>query len=310
MTCDSLVATDVVLADGRVVTADATQHPDLFWALRGGAGGNFGVNVSFTFRVHEPPPALTVVTARWDSPRRVEILDALLDLQIAGGGNPALRSKTVLTRAVEHPRDDDLAVETLGLYRGSPAEARDALAPAFAVAKPESSSFRSVTYAQATRAFATWSPRGRFESRNAFEGERMSVEGLEVADRWFRRWPGGRIVPRNLGLHFPVGGAVRAVDPAATAFVHRGSNFLYQSEAVWHSADDRASVAEMLRWLRESWAAVAPHLESTAYQNFPDRAITDWATAYYAGNYPRLQQVKAAYDPTSVFRYSQAIVPA
>jgi hypothetical protein len=104
-----------------------------------------------------------------------------------------------------------------------------------------------------------------------------------------------------------LGGAVNRVHPAATAFVHRDSLFLAQYSTSWRSPGSTSGIANQHAWLRSFYNSLHPHASGQAYQNYIDPDLTGWPKAYYGTNYPRLQQVKAKYDPHGLFTFPQAI---
>jgi FAD/FMN-containing dehydrogenase len=307
-TCDSLVATDVVLADATVVTASPEVNADLFWGVRGAAGGNLGVNAGFSLQTYAAPN-VTVFTLTWPPAKQVELMDALQTLQIDHPKNLSTRQTIVMTAAVAKPSPEQLCVTAAGLYWGSKADLIDALQPVLAVAKPAPAEghIAEMTYWEGRDFLATNDPQGLYVSKNSFLGERMSIEGLNEMVYWMRRWPGGSVAQMNMGLIFAFGGAVRDLPTDAMAYVHRNSNFLLQIEPEWTPRDSPQAVAAMKSWLDDYYEAMQPYVLPESYQNFPDRSLADFGSAYYGTNLSRLQSVKRAYDPDNVFSFAQSI---
>ena len=104
-----------------------------------------------------------------------------------------------------------------------------------------------------------------------------------------------------------LGGAVNRVKPTATAFVHRNALFDAQYSTSWRSPGSTSGVANQHAWLRSFYSSLHPHANGQAYQNYVDPDLKDWQQAYYGQNYPRLQRVKAKYDPKGLFTFPQAI---
>jgi len=324
-TCDSLLETDVVLADASVITANKNKNADLFWGLRGAAGGNLGVNSSFTMQTY-PAPNVTVFGLAWPPGHHLELMYALQTLQIDNPRTISTRSKIVMTSAKAKPGLDDLCVATIGLFWGSKKDLIELFQPVFAIAKPaavddqigvlkteRSGPLRSsgvmmeMSYWAARDFLATDDPNGLYISKNSFVGERMSADGLSEMIKWMQRWPGGSLPQLNMGLFFAFGGAVRDVPAGATAYVHRNANFMFQVEPEWTPLDSPKAVAAMKSWLTEYFAAMTPYLLPQSYQNFPDRSLGDFGKAYYGDNLPRLQRIKKKYDPDNLFRFPQSI---
>src|SRR5215204_5328378 len=141
MTCDNLLSTDVVTASGDIVTASATENPDLFWAVRGAGGGNFGVHTSFTYAV-TPVQDVTTFSLSWSGGDTAALVDAIVRMQVAGpdalGLRLNLRSPSRLPRSQPAP----LNVDTVGLYWGPPVEMEALLAPVEQIQTPDA---RTVT---------------------------------------------------------------------------------------------------------------------------------------------------------------------
>ena len=122
---------------------------------------------------------------------------------------------------------------------------------------------------------------------------------------------GPRRCLRRRGVAFDaMGGAINRVSPTATAFVHRNALFGAQYTTGWNNGAAAAGINNQHAWLRSFWASMQPYANGQAYQNYIDPDLTNWSQAYYAQNYPRLQTVKRTYDPTRLFNFPQAIVPA
>jgi FAD/FMN-containing dehydrogenase len=310
LTCDSLVASDIALADGRLATADASgDHRDLFWALRGGGGGNFGVNTSLTFRLHEVGD-VTWFNILWPGRKHAELFAAIQDLQLANPTTISTRTKVVPEHAGARPPRGALQVTTLGLYFGGEREAREVLAPALGLVEPSSAVMHTVDYWEARDVMATDDPNGLYELQARFVGDRLGAEGVETMLDWMTKWPGGSRRPENMGMLYAIGGRVRDIAPADTAFVHRRSNFIFSMESNWDPIDGPEVVAAQAAWLGGYFEAMQPFLLPQSYVNFPNRRLADWASAYYGGNLSRLSAVKRQYDPDNIFRFPQSIPPA
>jgi len=106
------------------------------------------------------------------------------------------------------------------------------------------------------------------------------------------------------------GGAIGRVAPDATAFPHRTALFSAQYTAAWDATDAPATVTANLAWLRTFHSSLQPYADGGAYQNYADPDLAGYPAAYWGANYPRLQQVKAGYDPGNLFTFPQAVRPA
>ena len=312
LTCDHLVGADVVLADGRVVRCDEHHDADLFWALRGGGGGNFGVVVSFVFRT-VLAPATTVFRLTWPfvhaaalveawqewAPSGPNELDATLRLTTGDDGGPPL-------------------VELIGACGGNELDAVELLDRLVAGtgSDPTSASHRHMGYREAKRYLDEL---GTADIRpESIPSEEPARGHLFTKSEFFRRplpSPTIAALVENLSAPFghnesrevtftPWGGAYNRVPEDATAFPHRNELFLIQHLLV---IDPDAKSEAAREWLTRSWAIVHPHGSGGVYPNFPDLDLEDWARAYHGGNYDRLLGVKATYDPTNFFRFEQSL---
>jgi hypothetical protein len=105
------------------------------------------------------------------------------------------------------------------------------------------------------------------------------------------------------------GGAINAVAPGATAFVHRNTLYGVQYYTEWDNPGSASGVANQRRWLNRTYNGLHPHASGQAYQNYLDASLTNWRQAYYGANYPRLSRIKGRYDPHMLFNFPQAITP-
>jgi FAD/FMN-containing dehydrogenase len=315
--CDSLEAVEMVLADGRRVRASGHSAPDLFWASRGGGGGNFGVATEFTFRTQ---PAAPVTTFSLSFPWAAGA--AALDAWQRTAPHAPDRLADSRFRAIKSPGPGgatSLTATASGQFYGSEAELRDILGPLLAVG-PARTSIRTVPYAVAAlpdgcsraTAGALTCTDARYPNyqRSDFVREPLPAPAITTLLAEIERWPGGTGAHEG-GVQIEALGdcAVNRVAPDATAFVHRDSlcHIVYLS--FWGPADPPAVAAANVAWAREIYAAMRPYVSGHAYQNYIDGGLTDWQHAYYGANYPRLQRVKARYDPRSLFRFAQGIAP-
>lgn len=306
MGSDHIVQAQIVTADGRVRTLSDRDDPDLFWAIRGGAGGNFGVSTSFTLRTEPVDTVLTAFRIVWrnQSLKAAKALFAALDqapdtigTRIALGG--------VTPEQVGKGRQVPLTL--LGQFAGSPQALQAILAPALAAATPEHTDIRELDYWAAQGFLLEEGAPGRYRERSAFLSTAPTDAFLEQAYAQLQQWPGTGA--QSSLFFFQTGGKVNAVAPDATAFVHRSSRWLGVVGANW-SADDAARpeiVRRATAWQDALYALMNHSGGAGAFQNFADGSLVDWRERYYGANLPRLQHVKAVYDPNNLFQFGQAI---
>jgi len=306
LTCDSLIATDVVLANAKKMSIDANNERDLFWAVRGGGGGNFGVHTSFTFKLHEVG-AVTTFNLVWPPGKQVELLSALQMLQNTHATTISTRSKARPMSAGAHPTRKQLVVETLGQYWGNEKDLLEILAPLFAISKPQTADIYEMDYWRARDYLLTDDPNGMYDIKCSYVEQSLDEAALDNMLTWMTRWPGGSLRQDNMGILFAIGGAVREVKSGETAYVHRNSNYIVEMEASWAPIDKPDVVRRQQAWLKDYYSDMQRFVQPESYVNFPNRDLKHWAQAYYASNLPRLSQVKRQYDPDNLFRFAQSI---
>jgi FAD/FMN-containing dehydrogenase len=303
LTIDNLLAADVVLADGSFVTATAEEHPDLFWALRGG-GGNFGVVTSFRFRCH---PVSTVIAGPvfYDLADSGEVLRWYRDFLPAA---PRDLNGFFLFGAVppappfpEHLHGRKVC-GVLWLYTGPQESADDVLAPVRAFGSSLMDGLHEAPYPAVQSAFDALYPPGLqwYWRADFFSG--IGDDAIAIHEKF------GEVPTLHSTMHlYPVDGAVHDVGAEDTAFAYRDATWA----GVMVGVDPDPANADMLRdWAVGYWDALHPHSAGGAYVNFMMDEGHDRVEATYRHNYRRLAQVKATYDPTNLFRVNQNIPPA
>ena len=306
MACDLLTEATLVTADGRHRTVSHLREPDLFWALRGGAGGNFGVSTSFTLQTQPADERLTVFKVNWTSNTRKvagKLMAAMDAAPVALGARVSLGAIT----PEQHRQGKEVQVNILGQFAGSRAALMRILAPAFAEAAPAESTIEEQPYWDAQDFLSEKGDEAWFQERSTFVQEQMKAAMLDDAFRWLRQWPGTTSYCDV--RFFQTGGRINEVAANATAYVHRNSRWLMSTGLNWTAKD--ALQPEVLRraheWHNGVYQAMRSHGTKGAFQNFPDPSLVDWRDMYYGQNLPRLKRIKALIDPTNIFNYGQSI---
>jgi hypothetical protein len=319
LTCDNLVALDTVTADGRILTCSPDQNSDLFWANRGGGGGNFGIVTSFTFALHPVPP-LALFTVNWPWEAAADVLGAWQEWTASAPdelwSNCQLQSNGTA----------GLNVRSNGVFVGDVAALTAVLQPLLSQTGAPSSQFvgadsylhtmlveagcEDISVGQCHLAGGSPAgtlPRSSFAATSQYLSSALSGAGLGAATQAVQQLH-DTVTEVGGGMAFDAyGGAINAVAPAATAFVHRQALCAIQTSTSWGPGADPATVAAAQGWLKQTAAAMAPFGNGAAYQNYIDPTLDDWARAYYGSNLPRLVAVKQRYDPDDVFHFAQSI---
>jgi FAD/FMN-containing dehydrogenase len=302
LTIDALVETEIVAASGEILTCNAVENPDLFWACRGGGGGNFGINTSFTFRTAAVSD-VSVYRCSWDRVDAATLLDVFQRVLAAAPDEFSMRL------GFDAPADpkDGIKLEAIGQYFGPSATLADLLAPVFAVAAPSAREVHDVTYWQGRDLLSDNEGPSAFTERSRFVPSLIGSDGLAVfADR-LRSHPDTIADSSASAKIFSWGGAIGHVEPGATAFVHRDALALFSVGVKWAVDERPSAVRGLVNWVDKFWQDMGPHTSSRSYQNFIDPAVTDWQHAYYGDNLERLVNVKRAVDPDNIFHFAQSI---
>lgn len=303
LTADHLLETTLVTAAGDILVCNAATESDLFWACRGGGGGNFGINTSFTYAA-VPVGDVSVYRLQWQgSDAAARLLDAFGGIVADAPDDFSLRLG--LSAPPPSSRDQGIATTALGLYFGPSADLVDLLARAVAVATPVQTTIQELSYVDASAFLAAAPPPNSFAERSSFTTAPLPGRAVAAIVDRLERWPGSG--KSGYAALFSWGGAINRVPADATAFVHRDGGFLLALGADWADSDPQSAVDASLAWTNGFWDALQPDVLPFSYQNFADPELADWPHAYYGENLARLARVKAAVDPDDVFRFAQSI---
>jgi FAD/FMN-containing dehydrogenase len=292
---DNLIAAEVVTAYGRVLVTSEDQHPDLFWALRGG-GGNFGVVTRFTYRAHALSTVLGgSVVYPGDETRHV--LETYRDLAAT-----APDELSVQVGLFHTPDESAMPVAGISLCHcgDDPDEAEAAAAPLRRAGAPLLDTVERIPYPQMNALTDVLFPGGaRNYWKQAFVGD-ISDPVVDTLVDAFADCPSNMTVLVVEPLH----GAAARVPVDATAFPYRDEGYAVLLCGQWRDPDDTQA---NITWTRETFDSLRPHLSSRRYVNY--MSDDDSTIAAYGPNYRRLVEIKRRYDPDNVFRLNQNIDP-
>jgi FAD/FMN-containing dehydrogenase len=303
LSCDNLVSAEIVTADGRTLTASETEHPDLFWAIRGG-GGNFGVATALELRLH---PLRDI----YGGPMFFEVRDAaavlrffrefIADAPRAFGGFPAWQIAPPLP-FIPEARHGETFLAFVACWAGPLEQGEAVLKPLHDVAPVVAEHVGPMPYPALNSAFDALVPAGLQHYWKANFVRELSDAAIEQHLAF-----GPRVPTVNSTVHiYPINGACHEVASEATAFAYREANFAPVIAGMW---PDPSQNAANIAWVRDYYAATAPLSEEGGYINFMAGDDQDRIRANYRGNYARLVEVKRTYDPDNLFRVNQNIKP-
>ena len=294
MTCDNLLAAEVVLANGDAVTVSATENDDLFWGIRGG-GGNFGIVTSFEFRLH---PVSTVWGGLIVHPRS----EAIGFLRFVRDFAASAPDELTLAGSLMCLPDGTPAVAAIVCFCGAEEAADEVLAPLRAYGEPLLDDVAQIPYTEQQAILdEVWPPGDRYYWKTSLIAN-LSDAAIEVLVAHANKAPNGLCLVALQQLH----GAATRVPAAATAFAHRFDHYNFIPLARWTS---EAEAESCIAWSRDIWEAMQPHSEEAVYGNDLGDDAGERVSAAYGDNYARLVEIKNAYDPSNFFRLNQNVQP-
>ena len=320
LACDSLRQVEIVTAAGDILSCDARRHPDLYWACRGGGGGNFGIATSFRFQT-QPQKDITTLRLDWDWAVAAKVMkswqtwgpnapDAAWSNcrfhSNPSGAQPSIRITIVYLG--EAAALEPLLADLIGPVGAEPVRGAETMEGLYAMltlagcpAVTVKQCHLSPTSAEGTLA------RPAHVAKSSFFNKPLSDEAISKLMRHIelaRATPG---LSQASILFDAFGGAIGRVGPGDTAFAHRAALFSAQFLAYWQENADEPTMARCKSWIREFHADMFSHSSGGAYVNYTDPELADWQRGYYGSNYDRLVRVKATYDPNDLFRMPQGI---
>jgi FAD/FMN-containing dehydrogenase len=303
-TVDNLVEVEIVTADGAIRTANRDEHPELFWALRGG-GGNFGVVTRFTFRLHQVGPTITGGLMVWSAERAAEVLACYRELT-----ESAPRELTAATIARLAPPAPFLPQAWHGkpivgiqvCHSGANAEAD--LAAVRALGDPIVDLVGPKPYAAVQSMLNAMEPKWLHRYWKAEFLPGLSSEFLDA----FRSSALRVTSPLSQSVLFHLAGALNDHEDDDGAVGNRDARYIGGFNATWPPG---APPDPHVAWARAGWERIRPFSTGGNYVNFQlAEDDTGRTAAAYGSNYQRLQRVKTTYDPDNLFRVNRNIPPA
>ncbi len=299
LACDNVRAAEVVTADGSVVTASPLEHPDLYWAIRGG-GGNFGVVTSFTYELH---PVDSVLAGSLSYPPALT-REAMRFFQAFAGDPTSCPDELSLVGSLGLDGDGQLVFSATACYCGSAEVGERVLRPLRTFGPPTGRQCRTSAIHGAAGGERRRLSAGRYHYWKSSYLTNLTDEAIEVMLDFGVRNPTPAMSGAGLQqMH----GAASRVDPAATAFAHRRPQYDF---LILTQSDDAAVAEENRAWARAFFEAMRPVVQESVYVNNLGDDGAERVRAAYGSNYARLAEVKARYDPANLFRLNHNVRPA
>lgn len=317
LTCDNLVSADIVTADGQLRTCSATSEPDLFWAIRGGGGGNFGIATSFTYRTHATQD-ITVARANFGMADFATVFKAW---QVWPQNLPDEIWAQIFVNIYQGSTYFTLTAWCLGttsdmtphwnafLASLAATPLAGGLAPSVVQQSYHDVALGScATDTVGQCSLVGYSPTGiilRYAEVLSSDYFSQPIPDPGVAQ--LMASANALTASGGVGSYIfdHMGGALGRVASDATAFPHRDALF-----SVEYAVSNVNGFAWNPAWPNAMRGAMSGWSTGGAYVNYLDPLLTNWQSAYYGDNYARLQQIKKVYDPNRVLTMAQGIVPA
>lgn len=307
LTCDTLLSLEMVNAKGDVITVTKdNEYKDLFWACQGGGGGNFGVVTSIKLQTY-PANKVTWFNIGWDWGQPFEEVVTKWQELFNNGDKKWFSHIDIWAKPFPDKKLMKQPLKVLGVYYGTPEQAKNDLEPFLKIGQPREQTIESVEWVQAIRNFedATavyLTDKPEYKSSGAYAMKPLPQEALKIVLDTLEKTD----TPLLNVLLFSMGGASAEVKPTETAYYYRKAPFFVVYSTQWlKPEEDKVKIAE-LDALRTK---LLPYTEGDYIGN-PDRSLSNYLKVYFGDNVERLRCIKRKYDPHSVFQFEQGVTPA
>lgn len=303
LSIDNLLEVDIVLEDGRLITASARQNDELFWAIRGG-GGNFGVATSFLFKLH---PISTVYAGPilWPLEQASEIMQFYREFTPKAPRDiNGFFAFLVVPPAPPFPEDlhNRTMCGIVWCYTGPRQNAETIFKPIRSLGTPAFDHVGPIPFPVLQSLFDALYPPGLHWYWRADFVDELRDEAIELHLKY-----GSALPSMHSTMHlYPISGAAHRVGERDTAFSYRKSQW---AEVIVGVDPDPSKMDAIVPWVKDYWSALHPYSAGGAYVNFMMDEDQDRVKATYRENYDRLVAIKAKYDPRNLFHVNQNIKP-
>ncbi len=294
LTADSLVEAKMVDADGNLLLVNQCHNPDLFWALRGAGGGNFGVVTSYKFKLKKKVDKITLIQLAWNDnkPARFEFLSRWQDWLV-----------NLDRRISAFGRIYKQGASVNAFFYGKPEEAKKIIEPLLRIPGLSQRNIEYIDFIEAVNIIGQSYERTAFEATGRFVEHHFSKGELKELINIMNE------APTDYDSYISVyslGGAVRDLDQSSTAFFYRSANYIMAITSDW---ENEAEASIHKAWVAKGFNYIKS-ITTGSYVNFPYSRLTNYEVAYYGEYAARLACVKKKYDPCNVFSFPQSIKPS
>jgi FAD/FMN-containing dehydrogenase len=311
---DCVLEFSMMLANGQLVVANATQNSDLFWAVRGGTGGNFGVLLEIKYKIF-PLGLIWGIAIEWDfdqdTSNASQALVAIQDNYLTGYQYPNLGIETIVYTDI--PDGNRKKVRFGASFIGDQVGLNAAIAPLIAIPGATIVYQEQAKYSVINNSILEGIPAipldelpsVKFYGRSAYVSRVLTKEDYQNILQYFKD-----TVPNTYGMIAleGYGGVINQYPVEASSFIHRNATMDFYAIAFF---DDVTNDQEKNRmWINAFYEFLAQYTDGYSYQNYPNRDQTDFRWAYWGVYYNQLVAIKQKYDPANFFKYQQSIGPA
>ena len=291
---DNILAATIVDANGEILHVSENENPDLFWAIRGGGGGNFGIITSYTFKIRPAPSRVGIFQVIWPW----EQLDEVIDAWQRWAPSVDTRLGTILEALAK----TNGLLRSQGIFLGPKSELKKLLTPLTDVGSPLKIFIDEVTLLEAIDFWAPNEP--LFDDQNttwssAWVEQTLPEEGINAIHRFLKKATGSE----SNFFFLNSGGVMNQVPPKDTAFFWRNTKYYLEWDASWTKESE---TEKNIMLVEQTRTLLQPYITGS-YVNVPDLYIKNYGLEYYGDNFARLMKVKARYDPENVFNFIQSI---
>ncbi len=297
--CDSLLEIEMVSAAGEVLKANECLNPDLYWAVRGAGGGNYGIIVAMKFGLPSKVDQVTLIEIDYlrVSEREQESFLFLWQKWLKGADR-----RTTLISRIYNSKADGLAMLVRGIFYGRPEEAKKIMAD-FLALKGAMYRFSYVSFLEAVTIIGSaYPPYERFQSVSRFVTQDFNCIEIPQITALIRKRPKGSVFT-GLSM-YALGGKVSEVGQDDTAFFYRRANYIIWLETIW---EEKKYAQDNRQWIKRQFPTLAMFTRGS-YVNFPYRGLPNYLKEYYGTHVDRLEMIKRRYDPCNVFSYPQGLM--
>jgi FAD/FMN-containing dehydrogenase len=296
LTVDNVISADVVLADGRFLTASAVENQDLFWGLRGGSG-NLGVVTSFEYQLHPVGPTILGGMVAYPLRKAKEVLRFYREF------SKAAPDELTIYAALVDPPGAETVVALFCCYCGPVDKSAEVIRPLMLLGQPVQDVLGPMPYVAQQHIFDGGFPAGSYYYTKADFLADLTAEAIEIFAEYAARKPS----PLSGVLIQTICGAASRVAPDAMAFRHRTLPYAPVIVSQWLEPGD---AERNIAWARDLWKALQSFAGGGVYVNDLSHDDGDRVRLAYGANYERLAALKKNYDPHNFFRLNPNITPA